>query len=403
MSNAMNKIFQYVIIIFVISISNFAQVSELSFGAGNPVEFLDTINAFVGEPFEIRDKLTDWSTNFADINYTLGIFLDKVESGNRRVLFKRHTGGFEYIRGSVSYYNSNAISLKSNVVTGVNPGDYTVILSGNIISSGTYYFVGVIKGKSELGRYFEDAGYWVVNCVPRAQNKMINNLQLKDIYYYGESASLDFSISSTGMDKISNYYFKVFQDKEEIYSGISSFINLDVITKNVALVNKTFRVEGYYGGQIITYFNPALPGTDSTVWNFRLLPPSNFKVSSSWLTDVDFNRLGKNDIVDALDMSQSKNRQLRFVYYTNEEGSAIVTIPEFKNLIVTSDPPDFLMGSSNNYRIYNEDLGKVIELNVNPAFLKKISENSTRKVTINIRFTTQFGENKNLTYIGFVF
>jgi len=162
-------------------------------------------------------------------------------------------------------------------------------------------------------------------------------------------------------------------------------------------------VEGYYGGQIITYFNPALPGTDSTVWNFRLLPPSNFKVSSSWLTDVDFNRLGKNDIVDALDMSQSKNRQLRFVYYTNEEGSAIVTIPEFKNLIVTSDPPDFLMGSSNNYRIYNEDLGKVIELNVNPAFLKKISENSTRKVTINIRFTTQFGENKNLTYIGFVF
>jgi hypothetical protein len=276
-------------------------------------------------------------------------------------------------------------------------------LSGNIISSGVYYFVGVIKGKSEQGRYYEDAGYWVINCAPRSQNKMINNLQLKDIYYYGESASIDFSIANSGMDRLSNYYFRVYEENTEIYSGTSSFINLDVITKNPSLVNKSFRIEGYYGGKIATYFNPSIPGTDSTIWHFRLLPPQNFEVNTNWLTEEEFNSLSKSDFVDAMDMSLLKNRKIKFMYYTHEGEGALVTIPEFKNLLVTANPPNFLIGSSNNHRIYDDDLSKVIELNVDPSFLSKISENSTRKVTLNVRFTTQFGENKSYTFVGFVF
>lgn len=399
----MKKTFLFLIFIFISGSATFAQDSQLSFNASYPVEFLDTINVFVGEQFEIRDKLSDWSTNFADLNYILGIYLDKSESGNKRISFSRNVGGFEYVRGSVNYSNSNNIDIRSNVQTGVNPGDYDVILSGSIISSGTYYFVGLIKGKSEQGRYYEDAGYWVVNCAPRAQNKMLNNMGLKDIYYYGESASLDFSIANSGMDRLSNYYFRIYEENKEVYSGTSSYINLDIITKNASLVNQNFKIEGYYGGKIATYFNPSLPGTDSTVWHFRLLPPQNFDINSTWLKEEDFNRLGKNDFVDALDMSLIKNRKLKFTYYTHKDDGAIVTIPEFKNLLVTATPPDFLLGSSNSYRIYDEDLSKVIELNVDPAFLKKISENSTKKVTLNIRFTTQFGENKNLTFIGFVF
>ena len=309
----------------------------------------------------------------------MGIYLDKSETGNQGVTFSRNVGGFEYLRGSISYSNSNAINIRSNVQTGANPGDYDVILSGNIISSGVYYFVGVIKGKSEQGRYYEDAGYWVINCAPRSQNKMINNLQLKDIYYYGESASIDFSIANSGMDRLSNYYFRVYEENTEIYSGTSSFINLDIITKNPSLV------------------------TDSTIWHFRLLPPQNFEVNTNWLTEEEFNSLSKSDFVDAMDMSLLKNRKIKFMYYTHEGEGALVTIPEFKNLLVTANPPNFLIGSSNNYRIYDDDLSKVIELNVDPSFLSKISENSTRKVTLNVRFTTQFGENKSYTFVGFVF
>jgi len=399
----MKKTFLILIIILTSGIVILAQDSQLSFNASNPIKFLDTVNVFVGEQFEIRDKLSDWSRNFADLNYAMGIYLDMSDMGNRRVSFSRNVGGFQYLRGSISYSNTNNIDIRSNVQTGVNPGDYDVIMKGNIISSGIYYFVGVIKGKSEQGRYYEDAGYWVVNCAPRSQNKMLNNMALKDIYYYGESASLDFSIANSGMDRLSNYYFRIFEENKEIYSGTSSYVNLDIITKNAALVNKSFKIEGYYGGKVATYFNPSIPGTDSTVWHFRLLPPQNFEINTTWLSEEDFNRLGKNDFVDALDMSLLKNRKIEFTYYTHIDEGAIVTIPEFKNLLVTATPPDFLIGSSNNYRIYDDDLGKVIELNVDPAFLKKISENSTRKVTLNIRFTTQFGENKNLTFIGFVF
>jgi len=399
----MKKTFLFLIIILMSNTVMLPQESQISFNASYPVEFLDTINVFVGEQFEIRDKLSDWSTNFADLNYVLGIYLDKSELGGQRITFSRNAGGFEYIRGSVNYSNSNAIEIRSNVQTGVNPGDYDVILSGNIISSGIYYFVGLIKGKSEQGRYYEDAGYWVINCAPRAQNKMINNMTVKDIYYYGESASIDFSIANSGMDRLSNYYFRIYEENREVYSGTSSFVNLDVITKNASLVNKTFRIEGYYGGNIATFFNPAIPGTDSTIWQFQLLPPQNFEVSMAWLTEDEFNLLGKNDFVDALDMSLLKNRKIKFTYYTHDGDGAIVTIPEFRNLLVTATPPDFLIGSSNNYRIYDDDLGKVIELNVDPAFLKKISENTTKKVTLSIRFTTQFGDNKNFTFIGFVF
>ena len=172
----MKKTLLILIFILTSDIVILAQDSQLSFSASNPVQFLDTVNANVGEQFEIRDKLSDWSRNFADLNYSMGVYLDMSELGNRRVSFSRMVGGFQYLRGSISYSNSNNIDIRSNVQTGVNPGDYDVIIRGNIISSGTYYFVGVIKGKSEQGRYYEDAGYWVINCSPRSQNKMLNNM-----------------------------------------------------------------------------------------------------------------------------------------------------------------------------------------------------------------------------------
>jgi hypothetical protein len=210
-------------------------------------------------------------------------------------------------------------------------------------------------------------------------------------------------MSGEGMDKLSNYYFRIFEDNKEIYSGLGSYINLGVITKNTAMVNRSFRIEGYYGGRIVSFFNPELPGIDSTIWNFKLLPPKRFESSTSWLTEEEFNNLAKDDIIDAIDMGLTENRKFSFMYYAPTDNGAIVSLPELRNLTVTSSPPDFLASSSNKYRSYTDGIWQVIELNVNSRFLSNISDNATKKIIIQISFTTQFGEQKDLTYVGFVF
>jgi len=399
----MKKLLLSIIIGFLTSTVVFSQASRVTFGLGNPIEVLDTINVFVGEHFEIKDKLSDWSHNFGDLTYILGVYLDKIDAGNGRMAFDRNIGGLEYYRGRLNYSNVQGITLKSNVEKGVNLGDYEVQLSLDINSAGIYYFVGIIKGKSERGSYFENAGYWVVNCAPRAQRELTHDINLKDTYYYGESVYLDFSLSGEGMDKISNYYFRIFESDKEIYSGLGSYINLGVITKNTAMVNRSFRIEGYYGGRIIQFFNPSLPGADSTIWNFKLLPPKSFEFLSNWLSVEEFNSLSENDVIDALDMQVIENRKLKFMYYSPIENGAIVTQPELRNLTVTASPPEFLAGSSNKYRAYDDGIWKVIELNVNSRFLSSIPENATTKITLHINYTTQFGDQKNITYVGYVF
>lgn len=381
----------------------FSQASRVTFGLGNPIEVLDTINVFVGEHFDIKDKLSDWSHNFGDLTYTLGVYLDKLDTGNGRTTFERNIGGLEYFRGQLTYSDVQGIDLKSNVEKGVNLGDYEVQLSLEISSAGVYYFVGVIKGNSEQGRYFENAGYWIVNCTPRARRELKHEIKLKETYYYGENVYLDFSLSGEGMDKISNYYFRIFESNKEIYSGLGSYINLGVITTNTSMVNRSFRIEGYYGGRIIQFFNPSLPGPDSTVWNFKLLSPQKFDFLTNWLSKEEFNNLSENDVIDALDMHEVENRKFKFMYYSNLENGAIVTQPELRNLTVTASPPDFLSGSSNKYRAYDDGIWKVIELNVNSRFLSNISDNATTKVEIHITYTTQFGDYKDITYIGYVF
>jgi len=91
------------------------------------------------------------------------------------------------------------------------------------------------------------------------------------------------------------------------------------------------------------------------------------------------------------------------MYYSPIENGAMVTQPELRNLTITASPPEFLVGSSNKYRAYNDGIWKVIELNVNSRFLSSISDNATTKITLHIRFTTQFGDQKDLTYVGYVF
>jgi hypothetical protein len=390
-------------IMLFISTVALSQASRITFGLGKPIEVLDTLNVFVGEHFEIKDKLSDWSHNFGDLTYTLGVYLDKTDAGSGRITFERNIGGLEHYRGRLTYSNVQGIALKSNVEKGVNLGDYEVGLSLDISSAGVYYFVGIIKGKSEQGGYFENAGYWVVNCTPRARRELTHEISLNDTYYYGESVYLDFSLSGEGMDNISNYYFRIFESDNEIYSGLGSYINLGVITKNTAMVNRSFRIEGYYGGRIIQFFNPSLPGADSTIWNFKLLPPQSFEFVTNWLSGEEFNNLSEKDVIDAIDMHVIENRKFKFMYYSPIEDGAMVTQPELRNLTVTASPPEFLAGSSNKYRSYNDGIWKVIELNVNSKFLSSISDNATKKITLHITYTTQFGDQKDITYVGFVF
>lgn len=398
----MKKIFLLVILL-LISERIFPQASRLSFGITNPITFLDTINVFVGEHFQITDKLSDWSPNFGDITYTLGVYLNMRMPGAQQITFEQNNGGFEYYRGQLNYLSGSGIGLKSNVETGVNPGDYEIQISSDINSAGIYYFVGIIRGRSERGGYFEDAGYWVVRCQPRSRNELAYDINLNDTYYFGESVYLDFSFPGEGMDKISNYYYRIFENNTEIFSGIGPLIDLGLVTKNTAMVNRSFTIEGYYGGKIVRFFNSAIPGPDSTIWSFKLLPPANFEIDSKWMSKDIFDNLTNNDIIDALDMNQVENRRIKFQYFAPVEKGAIVTTPLLRNLSVTSTPPDFLVRSSNRYRVFDDGIWQVIEFNVNSRFLSDISRNSTKKIILHINFTTQFGEQKNFSFVGFVF
>ena len=276
---------------------------------------------------------------------------------------------------------------------------------------GIFYVVGVIKGKSERGAYFETAGYWVINCVARAENRLTNDFSIKrtydfnDIatYRFGESISFDFSISGTRMNNLSSYHFKIFEDGKEILDGIGSYINLDFITKNPDMVNHTFNIEGLYSGQLIRYFNPSIPGPDSTYWRFKLLPPEKLEIKTNWIEKDKFELMGKRDVIDAIDLRLEENRKFSFAWLTNQNDGAFITRPKLAKITVSCEPNDLLRSEPQPFTMYDEDYWQVIEINVNPAFLNRIAKDEIKKVSLHIEFQTMFGDNRSFDFVGIVF
>ncbi len=404
-----------IILKFILSLTfvavSFAQPSELTFKGSSSIQVLDTIIVFSKESFDIQDRLYDWSNNFNDIDYTVSIFSILEHYSDSELRFSNFIGGFQNRYGKVKYFTSTDVNVKSTVAKGNNPGDYLVNMDLTISLPGVFYVVGVIKGKSERGSYFENAGYWVINCVARAENRLTNDFSIKrtydfnDIatYRYGESISFDFSISGARMNNLSSYHYKIFEEEHEIFAGIGSYINLDFITKNPALVNHTFSIEGLYSGQLIRFFNPSIPGPDSTYWRFKLLPPEKLETKTNWLPLDKFELLGDKDVIDAIDLRLVENRKFSFAWLTNQGDGAMITRPKLLDVSVSSEPNDLLRSDSETFSSYEEDYWQVIELNVNPAFLNRIANNEIKKVTIHLKFKTMFGDQRSLDFVGVVF
>ncbi len=404
-----------IILTFILSLNffniSFAQPSQLIFSSENPIQVLDTIIVFSNENFDIQDRLYDWSSNFNDIDYSVSVFNYLEDFGNSEKRFNNYIGGFERRYGSIKYFTSSELTIRSNVERGGNPGDYKVNMDITITPPGIFYVVGEIKGKSERGSYFENAGYWVINCVARAENRLTNDFSIKrsydfnDIatYRFGESISFDFSISGTKMNNLSSYHFKIFEDEKEILDGIGSYINLDFITKNPSMINHTFNIEGLYSGQLIRYFNPSIPGPDSTYWRFKLLPPEKLEIKTNWIEKDKYELMGKRDVIDALDMRLEENRKFSFAWLTNQNEGALITRPKLTNITVSSEPNDLLRSEPQPFSTYSKDYWQVIEINVNPAFINRIEKNEVKKVTLHFEFQTMFGEKRILDFVGVVF
>lgn len=396
-------------LLFVVSL--FAQPDELRFGRQNSIQVLDTIIVFAKENFDIQDRLSDWSNNFGDIEYTISIFNIIEQIGETYISFSNYVGGLQYSNGQVNYFSSQDVALKSNVERGINPGDYDVRMDITIRQPGVFYVVGEIKGKSERGIYFEDAGYWVINCIARAENRLTYDFSIKRsydfeevaTYRFGESISFDFSISGARMNNLSSYHFKVYGEENIIHSGLGSYINLDFITKNSEMVNKTFTIEGLYSGKLIRFFNPSIPGPDSTYWRFELLPPEKLEVRTNWIQLEEFEMMSERDVIDAFDLRLIENRKFSFAWLTNQEVGAMITRPKLINVIVTCEPENLLRSNSPTFRLYEEDYWQVIEINVDPAFINRIAEDEIEKVIVNIKFQTQFGDQKSMSFVGMVF
>ena len=402
-------------LMFILSLTfaanSFAQPNELFFKGESSIEVLDTIIVFSKESFDIQDRLYDWSNNFNDIDYTVSVFSILENFGKSDLRFSNFLGGLQHRFGSVKYFNSKDINLKSDVERGNNPGDYQVNMDITISPPGVFYVVGVIKGKSERGAYFENAGYWVINCVARAENRLSNDFSIKRTYdfnslatyRYGESISFDFSISGARMNNLSSYHYKIFEDDHEIFAGIGSYINLDFITKNPAMVYHTFRIEGLYSGQLIRFFNPSIPGPDSTYWRFKLLQPEKLDIKTNWMPLDKFELMGEKDVIDAIDLRLVENRKFSFAWLTNQGDGALITRPKFTDIVVSCEPGDLLRSDTQSFTSYEEDYWQVIELNVNPAFINRIANDEIKKVTINLKFQTRFGDQRSLDFVGVVF
>jgi hypothetical protein len=396
-------------LLFVVSL--FAQPDELRFGRQNSIQVLDTIIVFAKENFDIQDRLSDWSNNFGDIEYTISIFNIIEQIGETYISFSNYVGGLQYSNGQVNYFSSQDVALKSNVERGINPGDYDVGVDITIRQPGVFYVVGEIKGKSERGIYFEDAGYWVINCIARAENRLTYDFSIKRsydfeevaTYRFGESISFDFSISGARMNNLSSYHFKVYGEENIIHSGLGSYINLDFITKNSEMVNKTFTIEGLYSGKLIRFFNPSIPGPDSTYWRFELLPPEKLEVRTNWIQLEEFEMMSERDVIDAFDLRLIENRKFLFTWLTNQGVGAMITRPKLINVTVTCEPENLLRSNSPTFRLYEEDYWQVIEINVDPAFINRIAEDEIEKVIVNIKFQTQFGDQKSMSFVGMVF
>jgi len=403
------------ILAFILSllfvVSSFAQQDELRFEGQNTIQVLDTIIVFAKESFDIQDRLSDWSNNFADIEYTVSIFNIIEQIGESYIGFSNYVGGLQYSSGQVNYFSSEDVALKSNVDRGINPGDYDIRMDIVIRQPGIFYVVGEIKGKSERGIYFEDAGYWVVNCIARAENRLTYDFSIKRsydfeeivTYRFEESISFDFSISGARMNNLSSYHFKIYEGENLIHSGLGSYINLDFITKNSEMVNKTFTVEGLYSGDVIRFFNPSLPGPDSTYWRFELLPPEKLEIRSNWVSLEEFEMMSERDVIDAFDLRLIENRKFSLAWLTNQVGGAMITRPKLINIEVTCEPEGLLRNNSPAFRLYEEDYWQVIEINVDPAFINRIAVDEIEKVVVNIKFQTQFGDQKSMSFVGIVF
>ncbi len=403
------------ILTFILSLNyiviSLAQPNQLIFSSESPIQVLDTIIVFSNENFDIQDRLYDWSSNFNDIDYSVSVFNYLEDFGNSEKRFNNYIGGFERRYGSIKYFTSSELTIRSNVERGGNPGDYKINMDLTITPPGVFYVVGVIKGKSERGSYFENAGYWVINCISRAENRLTNDFSIKrtydfnDVatYRFGESISFDFSISGTKMNNLSSYHFKIFRDGKEILDGIGSYINLDFITKNPDMVNHTFNIEGLYSGQLIRYFNPSIPGPDSTYWRFKLLPPEKLEIRTNWIEKDKYELMGKRDVIDALDMRLEENRKFSFAWLTNQNEGALITRPRLTSVTVSSEPNDLLRSEPQPFSTYSEDYWQVIEINVNPAFINRIEKNEVKKVTLHFEFQTMFGEKRSLDFVGVVF
>lgn len=396
----LRKIF-FILIISVSGIT-FAQPRYLEFKSYQELKLLDSINVNENSQFVIKDKLTDWSHNFNDVSYIMAIYEDVSFSGGT-TKFSKNLGGYEYDHGNLITYQTPIGTIQPNVLPGNNPGDYVIETTASLNQIGKYYYVAIIKGKSERGNYFEDAGYWIVTCNLQTVKSSLEAFNILKEYHYGEDVSFSFSVD--GFDNLKEYSYRIFEGdgKKEIFSGLGSYISLDFLTQNPAKVGKSFVIEGYYSGRILKFFNPQISAIDSTVWGFKLVKPDNFQEKTLWTPENEFQNLDNNDVVDALDMNQGNSRQFRFNYYTKLKNKDLVILPEMKDLVVKSVPSDFLSRISQNYKIYPDGLYQVLEIIPNQTFLESIPGDEVRKVSIEIDFTTQFGDSKRLKYEAFVF
>ena len=231
---------------------------------------------------------------------------------------------------------------------------------------------------------------------------LISPLEVDSVYYYGESAYINFATRE--YQGTSLYSYEVCSATGDTTKGEGPFISLDSLTteKN-AKEEKTFLIQGFYHGRRFRFVNPRTKSVEPSEWRIRIGKPQ-LVIVTPWDLPQDFKEGDRLfDLHQRLDWGPL---QFRCVLLAKRGNSWIHIQPKPPTRVrISSDPPGFLPSNEAARYSLNQSAKPwyIVELNPSKDFLDSIELGGFRSVNLQIQIESQFGENVTRRYSACVY
>jgi hypothetical protein len=206
-----------------------------------------------------------------------------------------------------------------------------------------------------------------------------SEINLRDKYYFSEEET--FSFTTMEFKEANAYQYKIMDIAGSIIdSGYGSVVNLNEVMQNENNVGKKIFIHGFYKGREFSFYDAAKGKVSKSVWEFELVKPE-LDEFVTWKNKDDKG-------FQAISIYNEKAMNLLYLYVGKTPTGFAVLAPKIRNLIVTSEPKNFIKNFSSSTS------GKFlfVKLSVNEDFINSMNECDEADINISLQFTTQFNE-----------